>query len=426
MEDFKTYWKEKAQKRRKTWKAKSKRYAKHHTSLEDIRKEVFLPIDYTPGFELTEYIVLHFIKRNPIIKWQQGQFEFSENDLREAMIAQGADMGTFKIKLDKKNIVGKEPPQPQITRYLEITPNKVFDIEITYHAWLRRVYEICTDIETCKLTYGQATMVIRRYTSNSNPFAYYELIPCEQLVLSALLMQETDFYTINTATLLMEMAAEQELRQEELSYHAKNLKIRTMEAVTSNCIDFDLWDDKKLDKKIKEYVIKGYTLDKIMDQVLHSWKLGVQKFFEAITQRDIQDKALVFQPFGYFGYNKWTKRFVNQDLQPYLDSQGLQEAKINGPTDSNKQCIIKYQGHRVIIKRDYNPDCFLIYPYADEDRFLKSNIDNQHVTLRVLNLSAIAEYLKQVPIVCPQIAAMKEKVKERYNKEAIQAIEEKR
>ena len=132
MNDFKHYWEEKSQKLRKTWEAKSKRYAKHHTELEDIRKEVFLPIDYTPGFDLSEYKVLHFIKHNPFVKWQQGQFEFSENDLREVMIAQGADMATFKMIVNQDSIVGKEPPQPKVIRYLEITPNKVFDIERHY------------------------------------------------------------------------------------------------------------------------------------------------------------------------------------------------------------------------------------------------------------------------------------------------------
>ena len=40
--EFNEYWKEKAQKRRKSWAAKAKRFAEQHTQLEDIRKEVYL------------------------------------------------------------------------------------------------------------------------------------------------------------------------------------------------------------------------------------------------------------------------------------------------------------------------------------------------------------------------------------------------
>ena len=65
-----------------------------------------------------------------------------------------------------------------------------------------------------------------------------------------MLLQDTDFHTLNTATLLMEAAAEWELRQEELNYHAKKLKIRTMEAVTFDTIEFELWDEEEKKKQL--------------------------------------------------------------------------------------------------------------------------------------------------------------------------------
>lgn len=416
MTDFKTYWNEKAQKRRKSWAAKAKRYAEKHTDLEIIRKEVFLPIDYTAGFELDDYKVLHYTKKNPIVDWQQGwSFAFAEDDLRQAMEAEGADMSSFKMEVSWfHSLVGKEAPQPKVTDD-NWTPNKVFDIRDEYHKWLKRIYEICTDVQTCKLTYGQVTMIIRRYSTEGIRFGYYELITCEQLVKSAMLMEETSFNRLNIATLLMEMAAEYELRQEELNHYTKQLRVRNMEAVTAVDVEYKFWDDWKLQEKMKEYAVKDYTLDKVMDQVLRPWKLGVQKFMETITQRDIQDKALVLEP-RTISYNEDdTKRFVNQKLRSYLDSQGLQEVKAYVPTDSNKQFIMEYQGYRMILKRGYSPDAFIVYPFADEDRFIESNNDKQHVTLRLLTLSAIAEYLKQVPTICPRISMMKAKVKERYN-----------
>ena len=95
---FTDYWKEKAQKRRKSWAAKAKRFAEHHTQLEDIRMEVFLPIDYTAGFDLDDYKVLHYTKKNPIVDWQSGwSFAFSEDNLRQAMGAEGADMSSFDL-----------------------------------------------------------------------------------------------------------------------------------------------------------------------------------------------------------------------------------------------------------------------------------------------------------------------------------------
>ena len=47
---FNEYWKEKAQKRRKSWAAKAKRFADRHAQLEDIRMEVYLPLDFGVNF----------------------------------------------------------------------------------------------------------------------------------------------------------------------------------------------------------------------------------------------------------------------------------------------------------------------------------------------------------------------------------------
>ena len=92
MMTFNDYWKEKAQKRRKSWAAKAKRFAEQHTQLEDIRKEVYLPLDFGANFSFEDYKPEHFIKLNPITSWQDKNFCFSEEGLRAALKAEGADM----------------------------------------------------------------------------------------------------------------------------------------------------------------------------------------------------------------------------------------------------------------------------------------------------------------------------------------------
>ena len=70
MTGFNEYWKEKAQKRRKSWAAKDKRFTEKHTQLEDIRMEVYLPLDFSVNFSFENYKSGHFIKQNPIACWQ--------------------------------------------------------------------------------------------------------------------------------------------------------------------------------------------------------------------------------------------------------------------------------------------------------------------------------------------------------------------
>ena len=416
MMSFNEYWKEKAAKRRKSWASKAKRFANQHTQLESIRKEVYLPLDYAVGFDFEDYKSWHFTKRNPIVEWQELNLWFVEDGLRTALEAEDADMSSFRMEVSHQTIKGKEAPQPnnrwEAYSYL---PNKVFDYEKLYLDWLKRMYEICTDVEMVHLSYGQITMTIKRYSTEGMPFGYYELNPCEQLTKSVMLMQETDFYTLNVATLLMEAAAEWELRQEEFNYYAKQLRIRTMEAAISDSIGFELWDDKKLQKKLKEYAVKDYSLDQVLGQVLSPWKKAVGDFIKAVTERDIKDDAQVLNARNCFYNLDFAQRFVNERLRPYLDNHGLKEVRAFIPAHSYKQAVVEYKGYRVLIKRDMWTERFVLYPYAFDDKFLESDNNRLHLEMPKLTLSAIAEYLKQMPAINERIGKVIEKIENTYS-----------
>lgn len=183
MISFSEYWKEKADKRRKTWTSKVQRFARNHSQLEDMRKEAYLPFIYMPDFELDDYKKLHFVSFNPIAAWQQGVFSFSEEGLRKALTAEGADLSTFKMEKSCESLKGKSPGLRIIT-HREITdtqPNKVLELQSKYNGWLKQVYKISTDMEIVHLHYGQISMTIKRYSTEGRPFGYYELNPCEQL-----------------------------------------------------------------------------------------------------------------------------------------------------------------------------------------------------------------------------------------------------
>ena len=271
---FNEYWKEKAAKRRKTWLARDKRYASRHNKLEYIRSEVFSLMDER---NLETYLKPHYTEKNPIVCWNSDKFSFSEASLREALISEGADMTYFKMEQSKKPIHGKSDVEEEKARRRssDLFPGT---LDYTIYWWLEKIYELSSEVETVLLTYKDVTMMINRYSKSNVPFGYYEVIPCHHLACSALKLQETTFYTLNIATLLMEMAAEWELRNEELNYHAKRLKLRALEAVVCDRIDFELWDDKKIETKVKEYFKKDYSLKEMYQAILRPWIKGVEKF----------------------------------------------------------------------------------------------------------------------------------------------------
>ena len=404
---FNEYWKAKSDRRRKAWVAKNKQFAGNHTRLDTIRRKVFQDMDER---KLETYLKPHYTEKNPIVCWNNGKFSFSEASLREALISEGADIICFKMEQSKRPIHGKSEVKEELARR---DSSGLFPRSLSYsiYCWLEGVYELSSEVETALLTYKDVTMMIKRYSKSNVPFGYYEVIPCHHLAFSALKLQETTFYTLNIATLLMEMAAEWELRNEEFDYYAKKLKLRALEAVVCDRIDFELWDDKKIETKVKEYFKKDYSLKEMYQAILRPWIKGVERFMEAITTRDISDGALEFRY-----HSQGFEDFVEQKLRSYLNSQNLGDFRMFISAFDNHQVIIEYQGWRVSMRcRDYTVVDF--YPNVFDPKLIMQSYcdDRLHVHFCTLTISAVVEYLRRMPAINERIDRVVEQIKMKYN-----------
>ena len=390
--EFNDYWKKKVTKRRKVWASKSKRYVDNHYQLEEIRKEAYLPLDFNANFNFDDLIPLHFTEKNPIIKWNKGVFSFSEEGMRAAMSAQGADMGAFRMDIEHESIKGKAAPLPEDyfglnkwDDYPGMKPNKVYGSDRFRFQWLLRMYSICTEMETVRLAYKQASMTIRRYSNADRPFGYYEINPLEQLCHSAILLQESDFYTLDVATLLMDMAGELELRDEELNYFAKKLKLRSMEAATTDTIDFAPWDEKKTITKTEEYIANGYDLDKVIQQLLRPWKSSVKKYFDTQTENAINENVDTFEEYNYYWSS--SQYFIEKVFRPFIemDVEANAEIVVNNPYDitikvPNSQCRIINRSDGFFLVPDDTFSCLIKLSYKTP-------------------MKAVSDYLKMMPAI---------------------------
>mgnify|MGYP007069891404 FL=1 len=390
MPSFNDYWKAKEAKRRRSWAAKAKRYADRHSKLEEIRKEVYLPLDFNPGFRLDDLKLLHFTEQNSLIRWDKEGFSFSEADLRSALEAQGADLGTFRMEQERESIKGKAAPLPENSYglnkwddYRNEKLNRVYEFDRSYFNWLQMVYGISTDMETVHLSYRQVSMTIRRYSKAGRPFAYYELNPCEQLCHSAILLQETDFYTLDVATLLMDMAGEWDLRQEELNYYAKQLKLRSMEAATTTAVEFTPWDEKKVIQKTGEYIKKGYSMEEIVQQLLRPWKAALKKYFDAQAEVAVKDDVVNLA--GFDSNRSTSRTFIEGVFCPFIEKNGEDVAEIvlMDPYD----ITIKVAGSQCRMMSDHYGIHF--YP--------NTHFENYFLVLSLKTpLKAVSDYLKMM------------------------------
>ena len=397
MKDFKKYWDKKAQKRRKSWESKLARRKEQHVEIDEIQKQVFLPLNKVPNFDnFYSYKEDHYTEKNPLAEWKQGSFCFSEKGLRDALVLRGCDLGNFKVKKE--------------------------------HTAVEDGYRHATDLDTLTITFGQVIMVIKRYSTKGVPFGYYEIIPCTCLFdnYGTMRLEETGFYTFDIATFLMEMDAECALRDEEFLYYTKELKLASLEGLTANDITFKLWNDAKIPEKVKSLVNRyGYRdVDSVLKSALKPWMKAVQEFMENITMADKNQANLIFSAFVR---NRWgsfatsPEDYVKNVLRPYLDAQGLQDAKVS--VRETVLITIEYQGCQLLLKAaspyaQSQYQCYF-YPYAEEtDSFFHSHYgvqDIYNISFSMLTLSAIAKYVKLMPKYKDTIDGLKAKVIESFN-----------
>ena len=320
------YCKQKRNKQRTKWDTRTKRYAKDRTPLDKIRNEVYKKIRYNH-----KDCLIHLVKHNPIVQWREREFSFSENALRDAMAAEGADLTLFEMKVKRQR--RKEGEKIDLNKRCNYYYSNYAD-----ESWIDEFAKQCTDVETVKLTYGQATMVIKRYSIQGVPFGYYTLNPCEQLVGESMILNETDFSMLNIGTLLMEMAAEMEIRQEELAYYSKKLRLRLMAStVMDDVIHFTLWDDTTLSQKIDEYISNGYNTEKIINLALRPWKSAINKYFDLALLRMANESCLRFQ--------KLSQDNPAKEIEKYLKEANLELCDVNLSGDTHS-IIISYQNYQ--------------------------------------------------------------------------------
>ena len=400
MKDFKKYWDKKAQKRRKSWESKLARRKEQHIEIEEIRKQVFLPLNKVPNFDnFYSYKEDHYTEKNPLAEWKQGSFSFSEKGLKDALMQRGCDLGNYKVKKE--------------------------------HTAVEDGYRHATDLDTLTITFGQVIMIIKRYSTKGVPFGTYEIIPCTRLVdnYGTMRMEETGFYTLDIATFLMEMDAECALRDEEFLYYTKELKLASLEGLTANDITFKLWDDAKIPEKVKSLVDRyGYRdVDSVLKSALKPWMTAVKEFMENITMADKNQENLIFSAWERNmrvksrNFVNYPEDYVKNVLRPYLDALGLQDAKVS--VRETVLITIEYQGCQLLLKAA-SPyalsayQCYF-YPYAEETySFFHSHYgvqDIYNISFSMLTLSAIARYVKLMPKYKDTIDDLKAKVIESFN-----------
>lgn len=259
MDNFNNYWEQEKTRRRKQWTARYKRYLEQHLSAEQIKERTFT-LRYNCN-TLKDLQSRHASDKNPFISPDDWRLYFEER-LRNRLDTLGADTNSLSIKTSAET---DSRSQIVVGRYYW---SNDYEIEIT------------------EIHYGGIIVQIKAFipTDKRKPYEYvvrpYYLIDrTAQLEYS-----HTQIGFLDIATLLMEMAADYDLRKEECLYYMKRLRLDKMGGVAIDDISFKLWDDKKLKARLEAYKNNDYSEERMLKEVVRSWMIATNKYITLVTE----------------------------------------------------------------------------------------------------------------------------------------------
>ena len=260
-----------AQKRRDEFEEHYKTYIGCGYDLEEIKREVNkrLECKYLRFYLGESYKFRN--EPNPIVSFSDGKLQFTEQGLRAALKKKGADPELLKMDI-------AEMP---------------FDDDVYNSSLYFKRKDVMKQV--CTITYDCIQMEIKRTYVKGSPFSHYTIIPAKEMWVNCNVIFENDlfnlteqeFYFLDLATLLMDLALEYRLRQEEIAYHAKQMRIHTMETalLDEENIPLEPIDDTTIESIIAECGNKGIDSVNTFKAIVQPWMDTIRDYLMLMSNK---------------------------------------------------------------------------------------------------------------------------------------------
>ena len=390
-----------AQKRRDEFEEHYKTYSGHGYDLDKIKKTVNKELDY----KFLRYYHSESAKfsnePNPIFSFCDGRMQFTEQGLRAALKKKGADPELLKMEIAE---IPSETAEYNTSLYFK-----------------RK--DVMTQI--CTITYDCIQMEIKRTYVNGSPFSHYTIIPTKEIPwyttignyrIYILELTEQEFYFLDLATLLMDLALEYRLRQEEIAYHAKQMRILTMETTVldEENIPLEPIDDTTIESSISECSSKGLDCDNTFKAIVQPWMDAISNYFVLMSNK--YDDRFSLKDFEIERISKfvslyntrvrgfWYKKTVTEicEGKEVVGEIVITAAKFlsNPSRQQNIACFKVEDSEMIMDEMIYSSNglknTLAIFPNANDRRFrldIKGSI----------GIHALVGYLKQMPALCEKM-----------------------
>ena len=313
-------------KRRATFEERWKAFQGNVYNEEQIREAVFAPIKLV---SLNTYFCK---ERNPLFGFDNGVFSYTEEPFRQALSKAKADLSLFKMSERKDmNSYG------------------------------------------CFLTYQDVEMHIWRWTVEGSPFGSYTVIPARQLPVETIWkIEETRFFWLNLPRLLMDMALEYCIRNEEFKYHLRHLKVFNMNTKVFDESNITLSDDP----------------DEWMPTIENYFQMMKSRYNDGIRFSDLCKEHEEKQ-------NPFKEMDVNVECK-IGDAVGL-----SNPSGERREAFFMVEGYVMYVEE------FYYYSYSITNKyFIYPNYQHLEYSFTLngsMGLHALVGFLKLLPAICRHI-----------------------
>ena len=389
-----------AQKRRDAFGERYNAYIGGGYDLDEIKKDVNKELD----LKFLRYYLGESYKfkdeSNPIVSFSDGKLQFAEQGLRAVLKKKGADLELLKIEI------------------VEIP----FEDDV-YNASL---YFKRKDVmkQVCTITYDCIQMEIKRTYVKGSPFSHYTIIPAKEIpwrttsgnyYIHALELTEQEFYFLDLATLLMDLALEYRLRQEEIAYHAKQMRILTMETALLDEEEIPLVpiDDATIESIIAECSNKGIDSGNTFKAIVQPWMDAISNYFmlmsnkydDRFSLKDFEiERISKFVPLYNTVVRGWPKKTVTEFCE---GKEVVGEIVItateflsNPSREQASACFRVGDSEMIMDEMIYSSfglkNTLAIFPNARVCRF-RLDINGS------IGIHALVGYLKQMPALCKKM-----------------------
>lgn len=390
-----------AQKRRDAFGERYDAYIGRGYDLDEIKRDVNKELDS----KFLRYYLGESYKfknePNHIVSFSDGRMQFTEQGLCAALKKKGGDPELLKMEIAE---IPSETAKYNTSLYFK-----------------RK--DVMTQV--CTITYDCIQMEIKRTYVKGSPYSHYTIIPAKEIpwctksgnyYIFALELTEQEFYFLDLATLLMDLALEYSLRLEEIAYHAKQMRILAMETTVldEENIPLEPIDDTTIESSIAECSSKDLDCDNTFKAIVQPWMDTISNYFmlmsnkydDRFSLKDFEiERISKFVPL----YNTvvrvgWPKKTVTEFCE---GKQVVGEYVIDAPkhfSDPVRRqtvaCFKVGDSEMIMDEMIYSSfglkNTLAIFPNAKERRF-RLDINGS------IGIHALVGYLKLMPALCKKM-----------------------